>query len=81
MKATLTFNLPEEREEFIDALNGAAYKVALDDIHTQLFRPLHKHGYKSDKLRKLTETHQGAVEAIEILAEMYNTIVRDLKEY
>jgi hypothetical protein len=32
MKATLTFNLPEERVEYEYTLNAARYKDALNDI-------------------------------------------------
>ena len=36
MKATLTFNLPEEREEFNTAINGVNYMIALEDIRNKI---------------------------------------------
>lgn len=32
MKAYLSFKLPEEREEFLHAQNGTAYKAALEEL-------------------------------------------------
>lgn len=32
MKATLTFNLPEEQEEHYQALYGHRYKLAIDEL-------------------------------------------------
>jgi hypothetical protein len=32
MKATITFNLPEEQEEHADALQGTLWKSAVSDI-------------------------------------------------
>lgn len=34
--ATLQFNLPEHREDLMDALNGVKYKIALDDMDNYL---------------------------------------------
>ena len=45
MRATLSFNLPEEQEEFNTAVNAGKYKVALWDIGQEVFRPARKHGY------------------------------------
>lgn len=32
MKATLTFTLPEEREEYENAYHGVRYRIALEDL-------------------------------------------------
>lgn len=45
MKATLSFNLPEERDEFETAVNAGKYKSALWEISQRVFRPARKHGY------------------------------------
>ena len=38
MKTTISFNLPEEREELNDALNGSKYKVRIDTLYNDVFR-------------------------------------------
>lgn len=43
MKATLEFNLPEERTEHLHALNGTKFLIILDEIDG-LARGLLKHG-------------------------------------
>ena len=43
MKAQLTFNLPEDHEEFTDAVNGNAYKSVIWQIDMYLRSQL-KHG-------------------------------------
>ena len=45
MKATLSFNLPEEQEEFERAVRAARYQSALFEIGQRVFRPARKHGY------------------------------------
>ena len=39
MKTLLEFNLPEEREELDQALNGSRYKAAIDTLYDNVFRP------------------------------------------
>lgn len=39
MKSTLSFNIPEEREELDDALNGSKYKARIDTLYDEVFRP------------------------------------------
>lgn len=36
MKATIEFNLPEENEEFNNAINGVKYKIIVQDIMNNL---------------------------------------------
>ena len=45
MKGTLTFNLPEEREEFERAVRADRYHSALFEIGQRVFRPARKYGY------------------------------------
>lgn len=53
MKATLTFNLPEEHDEHQTALKGLDYRYAIEDIKNELFRPYRKHGYRDPEMQEL----------------------------
>jgi len=44
MKAILEFNLPEEKEDHLDALNGSRYKCQIDTLYNEVFRPHIKYG-------------------------------------
>lgn len=55
MKATLTFNLPEERDEFDTAVNADNYRLALFEISQQVFRPARKHGYSDIRIQTLID--------------------------
>lgn len=68
MKATLTFNLPEEHEEHEDAINGSKYKYQLDEVGNTVFRPARKHGYSDNRIQKL-------MEALDTLSEKYGAEV------
>ena len=68
MKATLSFNLPEEREEHEDAINGGKYKYQLEDVGNTVFRPARKHGYSDQRIQKL-------MEALDTLSEKYGAEV------
>lgn len=46
-KATLTFNLPEETDEFKDAQDGSALRGVLQEMSNKL-RSLVKHGSEED---------------------------------
>lgn len=61
-KATLTFNLPEDKSEHQDALKGVAYRAALEEIYNEVFRKRRKYmelpKNQIDFLRELeTEFH------------------------
>ena len=43
MKATLEFNLPEERDDHINALYGSVYKMKIETIYNEVFRPIFKY--------------------------------------
>ena len=47
MKAKLTFNLPEEQEDFNDAVNGTAFKSVVWELD-QYMRSQLKHGDLAD---------------------------------
>lgn len=55
MKGTLSFNLPEEREEFERAVKAARYQSALFEIGQRVFRPARKHGYPDAYLQRLLD--------------------------
>lgn len=44
MKSTIEFNLPEERIELEEALNGSRYKTRIDTLYDEVFRPHIKYG-------------------------------------
>lgn len=60
-KLTLEFNLPEERDDHINALYGSVYKVKIDTIYDKVFRPILKYDQPvkgkvlSDSERELLE--------------------------
>ena len=43
MKATITFNLPDERQEHLDALTGTAWRCIVAELDAYL-RSVEKHG-------------------------------------
>lgn len=48
MKATLEFNLPEEQEAHMDAINGTAWRSAYQDIRNQVRNSIkYGHSFKS----------------------------------
>jgi hypothetical protein len=55
MKATLTFNLPEEQEEFDVACRAAGAFAALADVREHIFRPARKHGYSDMEINGLID--------------------------
>lgn len=60
----MTFNLPDEQQEFDAATKGAAAKGALWDIAQEVFRPARKHGYPNGQIQKI-------LEALDTLAGKY----------
>lgn len=84
MKGLLSFNLPEETEQFEDACKGSTYKWKLDEVWDEVFRPHMKHGYgtrhlteeQSKRLNELTDKPQVS-EALDLLMEIYRSVRRD----
>lgn len=71
-KAKLEFKLPEEQEGFNDALNGSDYKVQLEDVWNNVFRPHYKHGYPDQELQQLIDdNYEVADKIIEKLSEIF----------
>jgi hypothetical protein len=59
MKATLEFDLQEEKRELMKALKGADCYSVLYDIGQELFRPARKHGYSGGDLNKINGYLEG----------------------
>lgn len=60
MKATLTFNLPDEREEFKDACDGTKSKIIIEDI-LNLFRSKLKYEELSEVEYEILEKMREAI--------------------
>jgi hypothetical protein len=73
-KVIIEFNLPEEQEEFQDALNGTKNAIKFSEVWEKLFRPRHKHGYNNSKLQDLIDSSPQVGEALDILEELYQEI-------
>jgi len=58
-KHIIEFDMPEEREEMEDALNGWDYKYQLEEMWNLLFRPYYKHGYDDEKMNQLLNSKNG----------------------
>lgn len=53
MKATLSFTLPEERQEFLDHVRGPKAIDAINEMAQTIFRPARKHGYENPAIQNL----------------------------
>jgi hypothetical protein len=76
MRATISFNLPEESEEHLDALNGTKYKYQLDEVWNKVFRPRHKHGYNNIALNEFIETDSGQL-IMDELEKLYREAINE----
>lgn len=83
MKATLIFNLPEDKEEYEDASGGKCAKIALWRVANDIFRSIRRYeamqegGGGTDRLNILLEK-EGVLEAIAILETEFYEILDDL---
>ena len=76
MKATLTFTLPEEQEEFNYASKGHAAFVVLAELGNKLFRPARKHGYDNAQINELIDKiGDDAITLIGLLEDRFVDIV------
>lgn len=73
MKATLTFNLPEEQEEFDTAIKASDYKIVLWDIAQEIFRPARKHGYPDSSVQKVLDKADESIVVTDIGGTKYET--------
>lgn len=75
-KATLSFSIPEEQDDFKDAMNGWRYRNQVEEIWNKVFRPYYKHGYSDQELNKLLSSPEGGI-IIDKLAELYIEVIND----
>ena len=78
-KLTLTFTLPEEKNEALVAQHAYAYKHAFEQVWEELFRKRHKHGYGDPAIDKLVDTPHGR-ELMDKLEELYRQINKELMD-
>lgn len=68
MKTTISFTLPEERQELDAALNGSKYKEKIDLLYYDVFRPHLKYGKPiigaDPKWQELSEEQRNVIEAL-----------------
>jgi len=69
MKTTISFELPEEREELNDALNGSKYKAKIDTLYDDIFRPHLKYDKPileetQCRMQELSEEQREVIEAL-----------------
>lgn len=69
MKTTISFTLPEEREDLEYALNGSKYKVRIDTLYNDVFRPHLKYGNpilgeNEFKMKDLSDEQREVIEAL-----------------
>jgi len=76
MKAYLKFDLPEDSEEYTDAVNGSKYRGQLDAVWDTLFRPYWKHGFNNQTLNKLLEEEKCQLLMDELIKE-YQTLTKE----
>ena len=76
-RAYLSFNLPEDKEDFETASKAINYKLALFEIQQEIFRPARKHGYSDEHLHNLVEKNKDAVEIIGILEQKFYQILNE----
>lgn len=88
MKATLEFDLSEEKESFDLAVKASNMHSALWEIRQRVFRPARKHGYDDERMQKILSdmTYEQALKAHELIAvleEIFNEILeeQDLNEF
>jgi hypothetical protein len=76
VKATLEFDFSEEKDSFDDALKGSSYRMALDQVWNDVFRPIQKHGYPEVELNKLLE-QDDCRRVVEMLTEKFWEVMRE----
>jgi hypothetical protein len=61
MKAVLKFNLPDEKEEFDDAVRGGVYRAALSDMENWLRSKIKYDDTLDEKTRSAFEASRDAL--------------------
>lgn len=78
MKAKLVFDLPEEQEEFENAVHGSAWRDKFEQVWERCLRPRHKHGFNIARLNELLEGEHG--EAIGEYLDRLETLYHEINE-
>lgn len=79
MKSTLEFDLPEERDELNDALNGGKYKARIDTLYDEVFRPHMK--YNKPILAKDESSMQELTdEQLEIIEQIWENVFKHFED-
>lgn len=76
-KVTLEFNLPEEQEEFQNAIQAGKMSSAFWDIGNDLFRPARKHGYPDARIQSLVEKLDLTIEHLKAHDELSDDWPKD----
>jgi hypothetical protein len=80
MKATMTFNLPEDDIDFVMASRGKDCFMALDRVANEIFRPARKHGYSDIMIQQIIDkVGDDAVDLIGLLEQKFWHILADEK--
>jgi hypothetical protein len=80
MKTTISFDLPEEREELDAALNGSLYKARIDTLYNDVFRPHLKYDKPiigaDPKWQELSDEQREVIEALwKKVAEHFEDVI------
>lgn len=79
MKSTLEFDLPEERDELNDALNGGKYKARIDTLYDEVFRPHMK--YNKPILAKDESSMQELTDdQLEIIEQIWENVFKHFED-
>lgn len=80
MKATLTFTLPEETDDFDWARKGSDAFAALADVSACIFRPARKHGYSDVAISELVaKIGDDALDLIGLLEDRFHRVLEEWK--
>jgi len=79
MKSTLEFDLPEEKDELKDALNGSVYKSRIDTLYDEVFRPHMK--YNKPLMAKDESSMQELTdEQLEIIEQIWENVLKHFED-
>lgn len=79
MKSTLEFDLPEERDELNDALNGGKYKARIDTLYDDVFRPHMKYN-KPILARDESSMQELTDEQLEIIEQIWENVFKHFED-
>lgn len=79
MKSTLEFDLPEERDELNDALNGGKYKARIDTLYDDVFRPHMKYN-KPILARDESSMQELTDDQLEIIEQIWENVFKHFED-